>query len=237
MQIQDQQPKFEFEMKLVLPQSRVAPVKAFLRALCREDRAFPANTVASIYFDTRHLEFLHAKLNSDLLKTKVRVRWYEDSQSRQPVGAAFAELKYRRGLCRSKIRVQTPYSAEEIAKLSLRDPSLVQILDLLQSRESRDLSLLDALLEVRYERLRFFEPISGSRISLDSQIGLGRVQTDLLPHTNRRKLGQAVIEVKNRSGRIPALLNPLFRIGARKDSFSKYLGCFRLATVGISAAV
>ena len=90
---------------------------------------------------------------------------------------------------------------------------------------------------MRYKRLRFFEPISRSRISLDSQIGVGRVQTDLLPHTTRRKLGQAVIEVKNGSGKIPALLNPLFKIGVQKDSFSKYLACFRLATVGVAATV
>lgn len=225
--------KLEFEMKLVLPLHRVAPAAAFLQAICRKDVAHPANIVANIYFDTRQLDFVREKVNSDLLKTKVRIRWYEDSTTRQPLGATFAEVKYRRGLRRGKIRNQTPYRAQEVATLDLRDRELLQIPSLLRSREHLNLPHMEPLLEVRYERLRFFEPISKTRISLDSQIGLGRVHVGRLPYTSQRKLDQAVIEFKNRSGRIPALLNPLFRIGAKKDSFSKYFACFNLATSGV----
>ena len=225
--------EFEFELKLVLPNDRLAPVAAFLRAVCTQDTEHPANIVASIYFDTRQLDFVHEKINSDLLKTKVRIRWYEDVSTRQPLGPSFVEVKYRRGLCRSKHRIQTTRKAGDLARLDLRDKSLLEVPDLLLSTQVYDLHNLEPLLEVRYERLRFIEPMTGTRISLDSQIGVGRVHQGRLPFTTRRRLDQGVLEVKNSSGRIPALLNPLLRIGAKKDSFSKYFACFSLATRGV----
>jgi hypothetical protein len=227
--------KFEFELKLVLPNDRVAPAAAFLKAICAQDAQHPANIVASIYFDTRRLDFVHEKLNSDLLKTKVRLRWYENLRTREPLGATFAEIKYRRGLCRRKHRLETPCRAKDVARMDLRDRSLLKIPGLLESGAVFDLSRLEPLLEVRYQRLRFIEPMTGSRVSLDTKIGLGRVHKGRLAYTNRRRLEQAVIEIKNRSGRIPALLNPLMRMGAKRDSFSKYFACFDLATSGVGA--
>lgn len=233
MRLEGDNQEFEFELKLVLPNDRVAPATAFLRAICAPDVEYPVNTVASIYFDTPQLDLIHEKVNSDLLKTKVRVRWYENPTTRRPLDPIFAEVKYRRGLRRRKHRFRIPCRAEDLAGVDLRDRGLLEIPDLLRSKQVLDLLFLEPLLEVRYQRLRFVEPITGTRVSLDTKIGLGRVHTGRLAYTNRRTLERAVIEVKNRSGQIPALLNPLMRLGARRDSFSKYFACFNLATSSV----
>ncbi len=79
-----------------------------LRALLREDRRHPANVVVSIYYDTRGVDLLHDKIDGQRFKTKVRLRWYEKLAAGQPESPVFAELKYRIGSRRRKLRARAP---------------------------------------------------------------------------------------------------------------------------------
>ena len=66
----------ERELKYLLPAGRAFLARKIVSALCQPDPVYPAATVFTIYYDTPDLTLLSEKLNSDYLKTKVRLRWY-----------------------------------------------------------------------------------------------------------------------------------------------------------------
>jgi len=76
---------------------------------------------------------------------------------------------------------------------------------------------------LRYRRDRFTEPLSRSRVSLDSDIAGVAVNRTFLSVTDRRAVGVAVLEVKGASGVLPLAIRPLLQLGLHKRSFSKFL--------------
>ena len=62
---------------------------------------------------------LSEKIDSDYLKTKVRVRWYGPGDSR--ASTVFAEVKHRIGNRRDKVRVMLDVTAAELARWPLWD--------------------------------------------------------------------------------------------------------------------
>ena len=66
-----------YETKFVLDQCAEHIVRHWLSRVALPDPHYPANVVSSIYFDTHDWRYLNEKENSDFLKTKVRLRWYE----------------------------------------------------------------------------------------------------------------------------------------------------------------
>jgi len=79
---------------------------------CRNDPEFPRNIIASIYYDTRGWKFLREKVDSDYLKTKVRVRWYHNPETLELEENAFIEVKSKTGAPRSKFRLKSPFSGK-----------------------------------------------------------------------------------------------------------------------------
>lgn len=209
----------ERELKYAVPEGKALLARSIVSALCRPDPQFPAAVVSTIYYDTPDLALLSEKINSDYLKTKVRLRWY--SPARGSAGA-FLEVKSRVGALRHKVRVQTPLSAATVADLSLDDPALLHVLDL-----ARPLGmalpprLLPALL-LRYERFRFVEPVSRSRISVDTNIEAVRGNPRLVGNAFHQRLPLGVVEIKGSGDDLPRALRPLLHLGARRAAFSKY---------------
>ena len=71
----------EHETKFVLNNSAAGTIIRWLQCRCRLDDRFEAGIVSSIYYDTHKWRFLSEKINSDYLKTKIRLRWYSDIDS------------------------------------------------------------------------------------------------------------------------------------------------------------
>ena len=71
------------EIKFTIDGRDVTAVRRWLQSVCRSDPAFPAGVVCTIYYDTLALHHLREKVNSDYLKTKLRLRWYEDQTESQ----------------------------------------------------------------------------------------------------------------------------------------------------------
>ena len=94
----------ERELKFALPEARAGIAGRMLDALCRPDPQFTAAVVSTIYYDTPHLRLLREKLDSDFLKTKVRLRWYGAIAGDPGGGRAFLEVKTRVGALRRKAR-------------------------------------------------------------------------------------------------------------------------------------
>lgn len=96
------------EIKYVAPTSRTQLTLRILEKTCDLDPKFPFGIVSSIYYDTQNWDFLREKRNSDYLKTKIRLRWYDQTPaSNDADGRSYAEIKYRIGSKRMKIRLPT----------------------------------------------------------------------------------------------------------------------------------
>lgn len=224
----------EHELKLLLPQRRVPSALALLEALCRRDARFPSNVVVSIYYDTRGFDLLRDKIDSQRSKTKVRLRWYERRDAEGPSSPAFAELKYRVGSRRRKLRTQTSLGAKQLTPLPLHHPEVPDISAHLPDGVFAARWRLLPLIRVRYQRRRFVDPASQTRVSLDTQLRVDRINRRLLPHASPGPLEPCVVEIKNRTGEIPPHLRPLLALGGRPASFSKYAAGFARALEPLS---
>jgi hypothetical protein len=210
------------ELKFVLPLPRAGIALQLLTALCQPDASYPAAIVSTIYYDTPDLRLLFEKLDSDYLKTKVRLRWYRSLEGAEGAATAFLEVKSRVGSLRDKARTVVPLAPAWLERADLDDPALVRVVaDATTLGVELPGPLLPALL-VRYRRYRFVEPVSGTRVSLDYDIEAPRGRRGLFRSGSPAFLQDAVIEVKGESADLPRALRPLAHLGMRRAAFSKY---------------
>jgi hypothetical protein len=215
----------ERELKYAIPGSRVHIARQWLERTCRPDPQFPSALVWTVYYDTPALDSLGEKINSDYLKRKVRVRWYSDA-SGGVTGPAFVEAKLRVGNRRFKVRERLPFAAEDLAGRDLRDVTLQNLPMLLQRHGILHQESWIPLMLLRYRRDRFLEPISRSRISLDTDIAAVAVNRRVLSAMDPSPLWTAVLEVKGSGDRLPPALQPMLALGFRKRAFSKFLAVY-----------
>jgi hypothetical protein len=212
----------ERELKFVLAEGRGALARRLLDALCRPDPLYPAAVVSTIYYDTPDLRLLAEKIDSDYLKTKVRLRWYGPLEGRGAGEGSFLEVKTRAGSLRTKVRTATPLPARALDDMPLDDPALLDVLRLLLPLGLDVPVMLRPSLLVRYRRYRYVEPISGARVSLDTDIHAPRADPRLLRNSYFVSVPAAVLEIKGETDQMPRALRPLLHLGARRRSFSKF---------------
>lgn len=214
------------EAKFVLAEARAGTLLTLLRQRCRPDGAHAANVVSSLYYDTADRRGLYEKVNSDFLKTKVRLRWYTDLDGRIGTPGSFLEVKRRIGGTREKLRLDAPFAAEWLDRTPIHHVDLTRAADALRPLGVR-LPALSPLFVIRYERHRFLEPASGLRINLDRRIHVPDVNRRMMGPRLRPALTQAVLEVKGAVGdELPRALHGALRLGCRLSSFSKYAACY-----------
>jgi len=216
----------DHETKYVLDAGSAPRVIEWLKLRCRPDPSHPCETISSIYYDTPDWRFLREKVNSDFLKTKVRLRWYSDVNDRDPSEVSFAEAKFRSGSLRRKIRVKTEYTGEWIVGVSLADPLLLSVRHLLGTEGFPSMGLLLPVFQVSYVRDRLLDPLSGMTVCVDSRIRAPRVNPQMVPRANPFSLRKAVVELKGDGQDLPTLLRSLCSLGCRRSSFSKYMSCY-----------
>jgi VTC domain-containing protein len=214
--------QLERELKFVLPAAQGLLARSLLQSVCRPDVEYPAATLSTIYFDTPDLRFLGEKIDSDYLKTKVRLRWYAPVGGHDDLARAFLEIKMRIGDRRRKVRVQTPLTAATLTDLSLDRPELEEVMALARPLGIPLPARLLPVVLLRYDRYRFVEPMSSSRISIDLNISAPRGSHRLVRDAAPVTLPHAVLEVKGAGTDLPRVLHPLIRAGARRGSSSKY---------------
>ncbi len=219
------------ELKFSLPNSRVDQARRWLDTICQRDPEFPSAVVWTIYYDTPGLASLGEKINSDYLKRKLRLRWYSNLEG-QPTGPAFVEAKMRNGNRRSKVRVRLPHPAEDLNRWDLQDPRLRAFPSFL--REQGIVIGIGEnwlpLLQIRYRRDRFIEPVSRARVSLDGDIAATAINPAIFSFADYSAIESAVLEVKGHADHLPIALHPLLQLGARKASFSKFLAIYAHVT-------
>jgi len=148
------------ETKFVSDNSAAHIALAWLRSHCSPDPQFPQGTVSSIYYDTPDLRHLREKINSDYLKTKIRVRWYAGLDGGEAGETSFVEAKHKQGGRREKTRVETRHSGRWLAKTELSDLDLRTIPWTLRDRGIFVCPTLCPVFEISYKRYRFLERLT-----------------------------------------------------------------------------
>lgn len=218
-------------------------VLAFGRALsilechCAADDRYAVGVVNSIYFDTPQLASYRETLNGDNVKTKVRLRWYGLPDELTEEVVAFIEVKGRIGSARQKLHCETIAPRELLTEVPLDGWDLP---DFLFARAaglgvalSRDLR---PVCVISYNRRRYFDPPTASRIALDWDIRCERFSGDLFPWASPVHLDALVCEFKNAGGEPPHWSAHMMNAGLRVGRFSKYGECMsRLLSGGTQA--
>lgn len=214
------------ERKFLAAPPAEAFAAAWLGHACDPDPAYPAGTVTSVYYDTLDLASYREKLNGDFVKSKVRLRWYEDEARPGAAGGeAFLELKRRVGAARRKLRQPVVLDRAWLTRVPLDDPDLRA----LPYRAGGPLLPglppdLHPTLALTYRRRRYVCPRSGARVALDTGVRVTRLNPARLPAAGLPALAVVVVEVKGPAVEVP-WLGELFRAGFRLRAFSKYAAC------------
>lgn len=217
----------EHETKFVLPNHRSTVVRSWLNKRCDPDAQYADGIVSSIYFDTRQFDLLAEKLNSYYLKTKVRLRWYSSIETGAPMPAAFLEVKYKIGSARLKKRIDMDFTSDLVAEKGLEDPWFLRIHRLVEEQGVQLPGMLIPVMQITYRRSRYIDPLSGARLSVDSDIHAPRVNRRMMSRTHPGMLDAAVFELKEETGILPDWLSQVIALGeCRKCSFSKYSVCY-----------
>lgn len=214
------------ELKFTLPASNVAAALSWLRLNCHPETPYQEGTVTSIYFDTLDWAYLDEKINSDYLKSKLRLRWYDT----EPSAPAFVEVKKKVGTIRQKQRRAFELTASAVAPMPLDHPGLALAVGAAPALGMIPKDSMAPSLKISYRRWRFIDPASGLRLNLDCNIQVTAVNPRLLPGGRTAAIDQPVFEVKGDAEVLPPSLRQIVRLGGRRRAFSKYLVCWMAAT-------
>jgi hypothetical protein len=221
----------EHEIKLTTPVASAGAVLTWLRGRCSVDAEYPEGLVTSIYYDRRDYDLLRAKVNSDFLKRKVRVRWYADPYTGAVLEPAFAEIKRKVGGRRFKTRLPLQHGAtRELAAVRPSPSRLRRLLEALRDAGHWVEADLQPFLRIGFRRWRFIDPTTDSRVSVDTDIRGASINPGMLPLRHPGPLAHAVVEIKGTHTSVSRWLAPLRDMGCRPESFSKYARCYQKIT-------
>jgi len=216
------------ERKWTAPATCAPQLVRWLASRMRRDPQHAAGWVVSVYYDTPEWRLLREKEDSDYLKTKVRVRWYEDDAGALLSPDAFLEVKSKRGGARTKARLVTSEPATLLQALPLTDQRWARLPDAARRAGALLPTPLTPVFTVRYRRRRFIDALTRSRVSFDDAIHVGATHPGRVPGRRRVRLDRVVVEIKGVAHELPAHLTGLFSLGCRREAFSKYFACHRL---------
>jgi hypothetical protein len=220
----------DIEAKYTFAAAAADLIRAGLEAVCVRDPEHPTDVVNSIYYDTLDRTHLAEKVNSDYLKTKVRLRWYSPPEGTAPDEAvtAFLEVKSKRGVVRRKHRVSVDVRFGALRRGEERFEELEETGRLAIECGYFPPGPIFPMIAIRYTRHRFFEPRTAARISLDSGIAYTGINDRFFVGTGPRTLSMGVLEVKSSTGNLPPSFLAIRHFLNRRDSFSKYEECWQL---------
>lgn len=199
---------------------------SILEARCSPDDWFATGIVNSIYFDTPGLGAYWEKANGDNLKTKIRMRWYGADDSLPDEVPVFIEVKGRVGSARNKVRSETKAPRELLVSTGFEASALTDFL----VSNAKDLEVpisreWSPVCCISYNRRRYFDTPSMSRIAIDWGIEARRFNRNRFPWARPVALSSMVCEFKNHGGEPPIWAEHMLAAGLRFGSFSKYGEC------------
>ena len=220
-------PGQRFERKFFIVPKNIGFAYSLLRQFCRPDKEYPVSTVHSLYFDTVDLDQYNRSASGDFNKDKVRIRWYDEESIENPTVPVFLELKTRHGFASSKQRERIVVPVEDIEKSNLIKGIVPKTVlnNTIAGFGHFPESPLRPVIKISYHRYRFTDMLTGTRVSLDSNIH----STVLTPELGHREhdlyLEGGVVEVKGLSIELPVTLRKMKILDTDWSRFSKYGSC------------
>ncbi len=216
----------EHETKFSFPAYRADNIIKWLRCRCKDDGEFPQGIISSVYYDTIDWNFLQEKLNSDFLKTKYRLRWYQNIDSLEYSPEAYFEKKNKIGHSRQKKRIVFPMNEAIKNSSYLNGEFFTQLPLQLCSTEIVPTRSILPVFEIRYHRYRFVDTFSDARLAVDYGIHIPRINPFMMKKHRKDPLSMGVFEYKSSHQNLPDWLHGVSFFGCKKDSFSKYSNCY-----------
>ena len=225
-------PALSNERKFVASLLQAEAARVLLDHELLPDGEFPANTLNSIYFETRSFRAYAEKMDGDNLKQKVRLRWYQQGKESR-TDQAFLEVKSRVGSARHKVRRVLTLN---LAELETRPLSGLRLCEVLPPEAMLDLPgpperWVPAVC-ITYDRRRYRCPVTHGRVALDQNIRVMRFNPDLFPGGVPLRFDQMVCEFKDAAQVEIPWAGRLERLGFRMRSFSKFGEAIRLLQLG-----
>ncbi len=213
------------ELKYSFHEANASAFIEWLKSQCLVDPEYADGVVLSLYYESPRYDFLCQKINSDYVKTKLRIRWYQNLIGDTSHFKSYVEVKRKLGRTRFKYRQETPWSAAQMNEMSLNDERLYD-LNAIWPNPPMPLNYeLRPFILIRYRRHRFIDPISQARLNVDDQIQVLKCNQALTTIQNPSTINQAVFEFKSKENELPLRLKPAFSFGLKRKAFSKYLYC------------
>ena len=171
-------------------------------------KQFPDQTIESIYFDDRNLNFAKSNINGEFYRIKPRIRWYNFD-----LKTKVCEFKIKKGSNGFKVKTKEPY-LEKDTKSEIIKKTKSFLFDLFKIS-------LNETIHIKYKRSYLKHP-SGIRLTLDRDINYN------LPNSQKTKsLDFEVIEFKYDCLKDNYFRNNLFnkfsKIPIRLTKCSKYV--------------
>lgn len=202
------------------------------------DARYSTGVVSSIYFDDQSMSSYFEKRNSDFVKSKIRLRWY-DGHDKSGVGAnvqCYLEQKGKLGPGTHKKRKAVQVNRRLLEKPFSNRAALHGILAQGDTVPHPDLSDLMPVVLIRYRRRRYFDAESESRVSIDTSITGFTDEQQVWAQTQQVSLDSGVIEIKGNGRHLPAQLQSIASLLCR-ESFSKYGRCCEFLSAPISRRI
>lgn len=218
-----------WERKFYLPSSMIPFAAHLLAHCCPSDRQYPRSVVHSIYYDTADLEHFEDSEQGSRRRKKVRIRWYDGACESAGEMAVFLELKSKNGYAGSKQRKKHSVHSPRRGISSMRNGLLPYplIFRTLAEFGYTPQTLLNPVILISYQRLRFTEMTTGSRVSLDWNIRSWLIT----PMHDRRegplRMEGGVLEIKGQSDEIPPALQSIRFLQTDWSRYSKYASCMQ----------
>ena len=223
--MQEAKARSEIEQKYALRNAEAVPVRSYIAGCCKPDGQYAAGRITSIYYDSPDGQLYQEKVNSDYIKTKVRLRWYSSIRRSTPSGMVpcFLEVKRKVGSTRQKLRHPVEVCASDLAA-PYQSARIAELAQLAYEQGYCPPFKLVPVVVISYIRHRYIDPVTRSRISLDTAITCQSANAKYVPAPSAVTLNEAVMEVKGTNSELPPTLLGLRRY-VRKTAFSKYSRC------------
>jgi VTC domain-containing protein len=215
----------DIEQKFLFNATKQSLLLDWLDCQFVRDPEFYFSPILSLYYDTPSLSCYDEARNGDYLKTKIRLRWYQrEIPAKQERLSCFFEIKRKVGAHRQKQRKALNLDPQSLSGDLFSDPALRGLPEAIPEWRLLVRGALVPLLVIEYERFRFVEPHSRTRVSVDTGIVCRRANSAYLAAPLPIRMEVGVLEVKGPQDTLPRSLRPMER-HLRKQSFSKYAHC------------
>jgi hypothetical protein len=215
------------ERKFFVPPAKIPFARSLLSHICSRDSKYPQGIINSLYFDTPDLDHFQKSDDGNYEREKIRIRWYDSPDNWEIMVPVYLELKAKRGFASKKRRRKILVPAERLIRIRANDTILNGNIisgTLSEFGYFSEKHLLPVIL-ITYERFRFTEILTGTRLSFDWRISSSLTAPSLGHSRASLMLEGGIIEIKGPSMEIPESLRSISILGIDWTRFSKYTGC------------